>query len=282
MSRESIYKNYRPEVTAPAEYEGPAYWFIFFGDKLLVNSANGDYSIPCLNDLSQLNISPVRKQYLGEYLGRPCFSAELASGDNIPAETVLLDLRSLYTSVSEDLFLLAGKAYQIVCWDQTHQYCGKCGSETKDLPGERAKICPKCGFTSYPRICPAVITAIRKDDKILLAHAKHFKDGMYSLIAGFVEPGETLEEAVQREITEEVGIKVRNIKYFSSQPWPFPNSMMLGFTAEYESGDIKADGVEIADARWFAADNLPGLPPEMSIARKIINWWIDSVKSGSN
>lgn len=279
MSRESIYKNYKPEVTAPDEISGSAYWFIFFENKMLAKVDNNNYSVPYVNNLSELNIAPVRKQYLGKYLEHHCFSAEIVSDKSLPEGTVLLDLRALYGNLQEDIFLLAGKAYQIVCWDQTHQFCGKCGAATEDLAGERAKICPKCGFTSYPRICPAVITAIRKDDKILLAHARHFKGSMYSLIAGFVEPGETLEEAVQREITEEVGIKVKNIKYFSSQPWPFPNSMMLGFTADYESGDINVDGVEISDAHWFGVDNLPELPSEVSIARKIINWWIDSVKS---
>ncbi|HEY5585326.1 MAG TPA: NAD(+) diphosphatase, partial [Ruminiclostridium sp.] len=172
------------------------------------------------------------------------------------------------------------KAFQIVSWDQTNQFCGRCGSSTQPQPSERAKICPKCGFISYPRICPATITAIFKDDKILLAHAAAFKGNLYSLIAGFLEPGETLEECVKREIMEEVSLKVKNIKYFGSQPWPFPNSMMIGFTAEYESGEITVDGVEISEAGWFGVDNLPELPFEMSIARKIINSYIMKTKNG--
>ena len=227
------------------------------------------------NNLQVVNISPVRTQYLGMLQGRPCYSAEISPDTNAPEGLTFVDLRSLYGALDEDLFLLAGKAFQIVSWDQTHQFCGRCSSPTEEQPGERAKICPKCGFISYPRICPAVITAILKDDKILLAHAVAFKGNMHSLIAGFLEPGETLEECVQREITEEVGIKVKNIKYFSSQPWPFPNSMMIGFTAEYESGEIAVDGVEISEAGWFGVDNLPELPSEVSIARKIINWYIE-------
>ena len=205
----------------------------------------------------------------------PCFSAELSSEDYIPVGMAFIELRALYDLIDEDLFLLAGKAYQIICWDQTNQFCGRCGSQTEELVGERAKICPKCKFISYPRICPAVITAVRKENKLLLAHARHFKEGLYSLIAGFVEAGETLEEAVQREIMEEVGIKVKNIQYLGSQPWPFPNSMMLGFAADYEDGEITVDGVEITDAHWYTVDNLPGLPSEVSIARKIINWWAE-------
>jgi NAD+ diphosphatase len=186
------------------------------------------------------------------------------------------DLRSLYGILDEDIFLLAGKAYQIINWDKNHQFCGRCGSHTENLEGERAKKCPKCGFISYPVLSPAVITAIIKGNKILLAHNSGFKNNMYSLIAGFVEPGETLEEGVKREIMEEVGVQVKNVKYWGSQPWPFPNSLMIGFTAEYESGEINVDGVEIASAAWFDINNLPKLPTEISIARKIINWYIEN------
>lgn len=275
MYRDSIYKRYQPAVTDPGKDGGPAYWFAFHMSKMLVHFENGIYSVPFLKTLAEINIPAVRTQYLGELMGRPCYSAELSDDSTQPAGMAFVELRSLYGSIDEDLFLLAGKAFQIVSWDQTHQFCGRCGSPTAEQPGERAKICPKCGFISYPRICPAVITAVTRDNKLLLAHAKGFKDNMYSLIAGFAEPGETLEEAVAREIMEEVGLKVKNIKYFSSQPWPFPNSLMIGFTAEYASGEVQSDGVEITDAGWYDVDALPGLPPDLSIARQIINGWIE-------
>lgn len=280
MKRESIYKNYDPAVMAPVSIPEKAYWFAFHAGKILVRQEGILCHIPYVKDLQELNQKVVRTQYLGLLKDEPCYSAELSSGEYTPEGMAFIELRTLYDYIEEDLFLLAGKAYQIISWDQTHQFCGRCGSPTEELPGERAKICPKCKFISYPRICPAVITAVRKGDKILLAHAKHFKEGMYSLIAGFVEAGETLEEAVQREIMEEVGIRVKNIQYLSSQPWPFPNSMMLGFTAEYDSGEITVDGVEITDANWYQVDNLPGLPSEVSIARKIINRWIEQQKNG--
>ena len=279
MHRESIYKCYEPAVTKPDENIEKAYWFAFFQNKILVKSDQNRCSIPFISALEELNIKAVRTQYLGTLKDEACFSAELSSVENIPEGMDFIELRALYDCMEEDLFLVAGKAYQIICWDQTHQFCGRCGSPTEELSGERAKICPKCKFISYPRICPAVITAVRKGDKLLLAHAKHFKEGMYSLIAGFVEAGETLEEAVQREIMEEVGVKVKNIQYLGSQPWPFPNSMMLGFTAEHDSGEIKVDGVEITDANWYDVNNLPGLPSEVSIARKIINWWLEQQNS---
>lgn len=276
MNRESIYKRYKPLFTPQKEIVDKIYWFAFSSNKMLINTDSGKYSIPHLNSLQELKIEPVRTQYLGLLEGRPCYSAELQPNATAPEGMDFLELRSLYGLIDEDLFLLAGKAIQIVSWDQTHQFCGRCGSPTQELTGEYAKKCPECGFTSYPRICPAVITAILKDDKILLAHARTYRRSMYSLIAGFIEPGETLEEGVQREIMEEVGLKVKNVKYFGSQPWPFPNSLMIGFTAEYESGEIAVDDTEILDAAWFTADNLPEPPSEMSIAGKIISWWIET------
>lgn len=278
MHRESIYKHYEPAVVNPNENYDKAYWFAFCGNKMLVKVDDDNYSIPCLNSLQDIAISPVRTQYLGSLQGCPCYSAELSQDTNNPDGTALIDLRSLYGTIDEAIFLLAGKAYQIVSWDQAHQFCGRCGSTTEEQPGERAKICPKCGFISYPRICPAVITAVLKDNKILLAHAKAFRGNLHSLIAGFLEPGETLEEGVKREILEEVSIKVKNIKYFGSQPWPYPNSLMIGFVAEYESGEIAVDGVEITEAGWFGVDNLPELPSQVSIARQIIDWYIGKQK----
>lgn len=273
MNRESIYKCYEPAVTPQNINEGKIYWFAFFENKMLVKVENSNYSVPYLNNLQQINISPVRTQYLGLFKGCPCYSAEISSEENTPVGMEFISLRALFELIDMDLFLLAGKASQIVLWDQSNQFCGRCGCPTEELLDERAKKCPKCGLISYPQICPAVITAVFKDDKILLAHAKAFKNDMYGLISGFLEPGETLEECVQRELMEEVGIKVKNIKYFGSQPWPYPNSLMVGFTAEYESGEISVDGTEIEKADWFSPDKLPELPSQVSIARQIIDWY---------
>lgn len=275
MVRESIYKHYEPSVNLTIEKDEKAYWFVYCLNRLLIRLTNNNFNIPHSSNLQELNLSPVRIQSLGKLHGHPCYCAEVPSDSKTPDGMSFINLRSLYGSLEEDIFLLAGKALQILIWDQTHQYCGRCGAHTEEMQGERAKKCPQCGSISYPRIAPAVITAILKDDKILLAHAKAFTGKMHSIIAGFVEPGETLEECVTREIMEEVGIQVRNIKYFGSQPWPFPHSMMIGFTAEYESGEISVDGVEISEAGWFDVDNLPELPPSMSIARDIINWYIE-------
>ena len=272
MPRESIYKCYKPAVTSESTNDDYGYWFVFFSNSLLINPI--DCSIPFITSLVELNLSPVRTQYLGMLKGYPCYSAEVAPDTKVPEGMALRDLRSLYGVLDEDIFLLAGRAIQIVKWDQTHQYCGKCGRQTRILQGERAKICPACGFMGYPRISPAVITAVLRDNKILLSHYASSKSNMHTLIAGFVEPGETLEECVKREIAEEVGIQVRSITYFGSQSWPFPNSLMIGFTAEYESGEISVDGKEISEAGWYDVNSLPELPPEMTIAREIIDWFI--------
>ncbi|MFC1949289.1 NAD(+) diphosphatase [Chloroflexota bacterium] len=274
MPKESIYKYYQPAVTFESANNDYGYWFVFCLTKLLITI--NECSIPYLKSLAELNLSPVRTQYLGTLQGHSCHSAEVSPDTIVPEGMSFRELRSLYGVLDEDIFLLAGKAIQLVNWDQTHQYCGRCGHKTQTLQDERAKKCPVCGFISYPRISPAVITAVLKDNKILLSQYAAFKGNMHTVIAGFVEPGETLEECIKREILEEVGIQVRNIKYFGSQPWPFPNSLMIGFTAEYESGEISVDGKEISEAGWYDVNTLPELPPEMSIAREIINWFIQS------
>ena len=276
MSRESVYRRYIPAVMS--KKNNCAYWFVFNQDKLLITDKN-DIKIPHAKSVEELDIFPIRTQYLGTLDGYPCYSAEVNSDMNELKERDFRDLRSLYGVLDEDIFLLAGKAFQIVNWDQTHQYCGKCGTQTEEMEGENAKICPECGFTSYTRISPAIITAVLKDDKILLARGSNFPENWYSIIAGFVEPGETLEECVEREVMEEVGLKVKNIRYFGSQPWPFPHSLMIGFISDYESGEICVDNYEITDAKWFDVDTLPDLPSNMSISREIIDWYINSMKS---
>ncbi len=274
MPRESIYYRYKPAVKPEEKTNGPTYWFIFNSDKLLVNIKNRD-KIPFLNDLNDLNISPVHTHYLGTLEGHPCKCAEVKYVDE-HEEMVFMDLRSLYEILDEDLFLLAGRAIQIINWDKNHRFCGKCGTLTEKHENEMAKICPECGFTSYTRISPAIITAIIRDDKILMAkHSYGFKN-RYSLIAGFIEAGETLEEGVKREVMEEVGLKVKNIKYFGSQPWPFPHSLMVGFTANYESGEIKVDGKEIVEAKWCDVEEIAPTPSKMSIASELIDWYTEN------
>ena len=274
MTRMSIYNRFVPLVTPPTELEDNAYVFAFAEGKILLKTAGQTASTPSVEDLRNWNIVAVRTQYLGILEGKNCYSADLPPGAIAPAGTSLVDLRSSYGLVDEDIYLLAGRALQIVTWDQTNQFCGRCGHPTETMHGERGKKCPACGLISYPRLSPAVIAAIVREDKILLARRAGVRGRMFSILAGFVEPGETLEECLKREVYEEVGIRVQNLKYFASQPWPFPNSLMLGFTAEYESGEIKVDGLEVGEAGWFDSAHLPEIPPKMTIARELIDWFV--------
>lgn len=275
MTSEDIYSRFKPGINPPQDITGSEWWFIFHDNKLLVKKEGNEVNILKNTDLTDLNLNIIRSQYLGSFDGDNCYSAEIGEIIMDSEKMGLRDLRSLLGLLKEDMFSIAGQAFQIVNWDRTHQYCGKCGAQTVPKTNERAKACPECGFLSFPRISPAIIVAIIRDNKILLAHNSQFKNNMHSAIAGFVEPGETFEECVRREVEEEVGIKVKNIKYFGSQPWPFPHSLMIGFTAEYAGGEIKVDGVEIDDAGWFSVHSLPDmLPSKYSIARKLIDWFI--------
>lgn len=266
-------RTFIPGIAPPSILSEPACWFAFVGNKLLVVEGT-TVQLPQLVHLTEIGLNPVRTQFLGRLDNQPCYSAELPKDAPIPAGMDLRGLRELYGSLDEDLFVLSGRAIQIMEWDRTHQYCGHCATPTMQLENDRAKRCPNCGLVNYPRLSPAMIVLVSQDDLLLLARAPRFPTGMYGLIAGFVEPGESLEQTVVREVREEVGIEVKDIRYFGSQPWPFPNSLMIGFTATYASGEITIDPHELEDAAWFPKHNLPKLPPPVSIARKLIDWFV--------
>ena len=265
---------FKPEFNPSAVETESALWFIFDKGRLLVKITDDTFLIPRSFDLEKHKSAIIHKQYLGTLDDRPCFAAELSSDRMTDAQWVFRDLRGLFGSMEEDLIWVAGHANQLVNWSRTHQHCGRCGKITEDKTDERAKFCPECGLVNYPRLSPAVIVAVLKDDRILLGRNKRFKLPFYSVLAGFVEPGESLEECVNREIHEEVGITVKNIRYFGSQPWPFPDSLMLAFVADHAAGEISLDGSEIIDADWFAKDRLPQIPPKISIARQLIDWFV--------
>jgi len=266
---------FKPAFKSPSAPSARALWFVFQRDRLLLNEGDNSRRIPCTEDLAQIDPAPIRSQYLGTLDGRSCYAAELPDENPVLDGFHLKGLRETFGQLEEELIWIAGRANQLVDWSRNHQFCGQCGHPTRDKSEERAKICPACGLVNYPRLSPAVIMAVVRGDRLLLASNKRFKSGFYSVLAGFVEPGETLEECVAREIEEEVGIRVKNIRYFGSQPWPFPNSLMVGFSADYAGGEIKADQSEIADAGWFTADNLPSIPPRFTIARHLIDWFVD-------
>jgi NAD+ diphosphatase len=262
-------------IEPPAERNEKALWLIFRGREVLININKNPGVIPRLQDPGELGLSGVREQYLGTLDGTHCYSVEILEGTKAPEGMRFVDLRQAYSEMSEACFALVNKAVQVMEWDRTNQFCSRCGTRTLNRPGERGKECPDCGELFYPRISPAIIVLIKKEREVLLARSPNFPPGLYSLIAGFIEPGETAEAAVAREVKEEVGIKIKNITYFGTQAWPFPNSLMIGFTAEYSSGDILPDGIEIEDAKWFsAAEKLPVLPGKISISRKLIDHFL--------
>lgn len=267
---------FQPSVKPLHREDNGDFLFLFKGSQLMVCKEKGNLFIPRRKDILDLNVSIYNIQCMGAYSGYNCHCGELV--DQIDEKHIdFIDLRTLSKTVDSNIYLLATKANLLLNWLKLNQHCGKCGSKMyiKDSKFERAMVCSNCGNTTWPRTSPAIIVAVTKGDKLLLAHNRQFPDRRYSVIAGFVEYGETFEECVKREVYEEVGIKVNNIKYFGSQPWPFPNSMMIGFTADYLDGEIKVDGNEIAHADWFSKEEIPGMyKKSISIGSQLIEWFL--------
>lgn len=264
----------------PDSHTQPAYWFAFKENLLLIQEKNGKATIPSFFTIEDTGWPVLRKQYLGTWQLKHCYVVEIPADAILPSGFKWIGLRQAYGLLSESFFSLAGEAIQILDWDRTHQFCGRCGSHTITSAREYSRKCPNCGLSNYPRISPAIIVLIEDNGKILLSRSPHFPPGMYSIQAGFVEPGESLEEAVYREIMEEVGVKLKKVRYFGSQPWPFPNSLMIGFTAQYAGGELTIDKTEIEDAGWYTADTMPQIPPRLSIARKLIDWYLKKQGKG--
>ena len=261
---------YVPLLTPPGERREPALWFAFQRSQMLVCRGDNGPSLPLCHDLTEHGLSPLRTQYLGVCDGRHCYTVEVEETAPTPAGWELIGLREFFGQVEDALAMLSGRAFQIIDWDRNHQYCSRCGTATLQRENERARVCPTCRRTTYPPVSPAVMVLVTRGREVLLARKPSFAPGRYSALAGFVEPGEMLEDTVVRETREEVGVEIRNIRYFGSQSWPFPHSLMVAFTADYAGGPITPDGVEIEEARWFDAAALPALPPSISISRRLI------------
>ena len=260
MIEKSIYEDY--EIDFSDTYRSDdAYYFIFNENRELYLDNE-----KLINDISDLNINFCL--YIGKYKSKDCFvvNADFKKG---------FDLREVY-EFNKDLYLMGTKAVLVNDWYISHRYCGRCGTETQLDEKDMMLKCPECGQVHYPRIAPAIIVAIRKGDELLMAQHSYHETIRYALIAGFVEPGESIEEAVHREVQEEVGIKIKNLTYKKSQSWPFPNSLMLGFEAEYDSGDIKVDGNEIVKAKWFKKDEIVRYNSDISISDWLIQEFIDN------
>jgi NAD+ diphosphatase len=276
-----------------SESSGEGHWFAFCADKLLVElgplEAPSDdprfrarpawARLALRKNHDNLYSDALRTLYLGRLGGVDCWAAELAPGAPAPAGAAWEGLRPLFSVLDDDHFALAGRALQLLQWDRDHRFCGRCGTPTEAKREERVRVCPACKLSAYPRVAPAVMALVRKQNQILLARSPHFPPGMYSALAGFVEPGESLEQCLAREVAEEVGVRIGRARYFASQPWPFPHSLMIAFVAEWASGEIKPQDGEIEAANWFEVLQLPKLPSKISIARRLIDAVVEEVKS---
>lgn len=267
------------KIKPPVSLTSPALWFIFKGDEILVYSNHPDTIIPRAMDIGTFNLEIIRQQYLGTYKDIDCFAVEVAPDTPLPPHMSFKSLRQVYEKIAnDDLYMLAGRAKQILQWDRQSQFCAQCGHKTVFSDHEFAKNCVNCGLITFPTISPAIIVLVSRGNQLLLARSPHFAPGVYSTLAGFVEPGETAEQTVVREVREEVGILIKNIRYVASQPWPFPHNLMLGYSAEYDSGEIEIDGKEIESAQWFSVDQLPLLPMKGSIGWQLINSFLAKFK----
>ena len=279
--------DYEHRVTCEAP--GEAHWFVFRGDQLLVelgplSQPSDDLRVkarpawarlPLQKNHNWLEGRSARTLYLGRLAGSDCWAAELPRDAEAPAGMSFEGLRTLFSVLDDAHFALAGRALQLVDWDRTHQFCGRCGTRTEPRPDERVRVCPACKLSAYPRVAPAIMALVHRENRgrheLLLARGPHFPAGMYSALAGFVEPGESLEQCVAREVAEEVGVRVASLRYFASQPWPFPHSLMIAFVCEWRDGELRRQDAEIEDAKWFEVLQLPKLPSRISIARRLID-----------
>jgi NAD+ diphosphatase len=266
-------------VSPPDEHAGQAYWFVFHGARMLI--AGGDaVRVPRFEDPRALGLDCGPRHYLGSLGGVACYALEVGTETPPPEGMEWSLLRPLFPRIDDGFLALAGRALQVVEWDRTHRYCGRCGTPTEPKSTERVRVCPSCSLTFYPRLAPVVMALVVRGRELLLARSPHFIKGMYSALAGFVEAGENLEECLVREVREEVGIEIDTPRYFASQPWPFPHSLMIAYSCRYAGGELRPDPSEIEDAGWFDIDHLPMLPHRLSIARKLIDAVLVELRAG--
>jgi NAD+ diphosphatase len=262
-------------VIPVAQPDAQALAFAFTGGRLLVRPG---LEVPAFGALEGAARPAAGPFLLGDLDGTPCYAVALEEGET-PDGLTTVSLRELFARVEEGpMVSMAARASQTVDWWFGHAFCGRCGGQTDAHPTEMARACAACGSLHFPRISPAVITLVHRGrDEVLLAEDRRFRAGFYALLAGFVEAGETLEQAVAREVREEVGLEVEDLRYFGSQSWPFPSQLMVGFYASYRSGEIRVQETELRSARWFTLDELPGpgdRPAGFSIAGRLIQRYL--------
>ncbi len=266
----TISKDFNPGLTEP-EVSDQSYHIVISDGEVLCVDGQHPWRPLTGNEFQWCGLDTVSSHYLGDLGDTPIYAVEVDPDADEPSGYGFESLWSFLTSVEQPVFYLIGRAKQVIEWHQHHHFCGACGQVTSTTPLDRSRKCESCNIAFYPRLSPSIIVLINRGEEILLAKNAHARGNFYSTLAGFVEPGESIEETVHREVFEEVGLKVKNLKYYNSQSWPFPNSLMLGFHAEYDSGDLVLQEEEIADAQWFHYNDLPHKPAMMSIS----GWLID-------
>lgn len=266
-----------------AQPKGDAQWFVFVGQQLLLRDLGDGIAVPVAAEYADLAAGAAMTEplYIGRLDGQPCMAAR-STETQLPAGYVGHDLRALYGLVPDLVWWTAGLAFQLSNWAAHTRFCPRTGRPTHVKPGEWAMTCDECNHLQYPTISPCVIVLVHDGDRILMTRQASWPAGRYGLVAGFVEPGETLEQCLEREVREETAIAVSDIRYLGSQPWPFPHQLMLGFTARYAGGDIVVDPNELEDARWFSVDDLPILPPPLSIARRIVDAHVAALRPATD
>lgn len=255
---------FSPAVQPASIASATAWHFVFVDGQLLLPQAAEGTLAPLQAGVFG---GDGHRHYLGRLDALDCWALRLP---DTPAGWQRVPLRAAMMTFPAPLMALAGRAAQVLEWDRTHRHCGVCGTPTELVAHERARRCPACQHTAYPRLSPAMMALVWREGELLLARAPHFSPGMYSALAGFVEAGESLEDCVQREVLEETGVSVTDLRYYGSQSWPFPHSLMVAYTARWAGGEIVPQPDEIEDAQWFALDALPNIPPRFSISGHLI------------
>ena len=257
---------FQPHDHAPGS-EG--FWVLLRNAELVLIDKNGLLSLPfgeCPADIDESTVL-----YIGQWQGRPCRVVAIDQNAELPESLDFRVLTSSTPQLSIELLSLGGLARQILYWHKNSLFCSSCGTAQQWLPGEWGKLCAECNSHHFPHIHPCVIVIVRRPGEILMTRKAEWPEGRYSLVAGFLDIGECLEEAVVREVKEETGVNIENVRYIGSQSWPFPSQLMTGFVADYVDGEIVIEEKELEDARWFAVDDLPDLPPKRSISRYLID-----------
>lgn len=263
---------FKAEVTEKEISENSLIFAFIDAKLLLINN-----EVPSYKEVINLDLNFTYLRFIGNIGGTSCFAIDANYGEKYLSSFKFVALRQLYSLLPEYHLNATIYGFQIILWNRKNKYCGRCGSPTEEnLRNTLVKFCSNCNEEYYPKISPSVIVAVIKDNEILLAQHKRVTNGMFTVLAGFVNPGESLEDCIHREIKEETGIEITNIRYFGSQPWPFPDSLMIGFIADYAKGELKPDKEEITELKWFKPNEIPEWPDKVSIARALIDYFIEN------